>query len=185
MDEHRAADTLSTSHGRLTQAYRSEKPRLLARVRAAGRGLEEAEDLVHDVYVETMERLPLVSSIRNLPAWITSLVTRRLIDLWRHQRVRQAAGERDVAEDTLEEIIAEAGWDPLDGYVRDCLVDALNDALKALPPEQRAVIEAQVFDGLTFREISEATGIGIDTLTARKRYALRTLGKALQHWIEG
>jgi DNA-directed RNA polymerase specialized sigma24 family protein len=71
------------AHGRLEQAYKSEKPRLLARVRAAGRSLEEAEDLVHDVYAETMERLPLVADIRNLPAWINSLFTRRLIDAWR------------------------------------------------------------------------------------------------------
>jgi DNA-directed RNA polymerase specialized sigma24 family protein len=55
---------------RLEEAYRSEKPRFLARLRAAGRTLEEAEDLVHDVYAETMERLHLVADIANLPAWI-------------------------------------------------------------------------------------------------------------------
>ena len=46
---------------------------------------EEAEDLVFDVYAETLERLPLVAGIRNLPAWINSLFTRRLIDAWRHR----------------------------------------------------------------------------------------------------
>jgi len=114
--------------GRLDGAYRSEKPRLVARLLAAGRTIEEAEDLVHDVYAETLERLPLVSGIRNLPAWINTLFTRRLIDAWRH--------------------------------------------------------EAQVFGGLTFREIAEATGEGIDTLTARKRYALRNLARILKRWIE-
>jgi DNA-directed RNA polymerase specialized sigma24 family protein len=63
-------------------------------------------------------------------------------------------------------------------------MDALNDALRALPAAQRRVIEAQVFGGLTFREIAEATGESIDTLTARKRYALRNLSRALRHWIE-
>ena len=58
----------SDSNGRLEKAYETEKPRLLARLRAAGRTLEEAEDLVHDVYAETVERLPLVAGIRNLPA---------------------------------------------------------------------------------------------------------------------
>ena len=97
---------------RLEQAYRSEKPRLLARVRAAGRSLEEAEDLVHDVYAETLARLPLVAGIRNLPAWINSLFTRRLIDAWRHEKVRRASGETDVAEETLREIIRGAGSIP-------------------------------------------------------------------------
>ena len=170
--------------GRLDGAYRSEKPRLVARLLAAGRTIEEAEDLVHDVYAETLERLPLVSGIRNLPAWINALFTRRLIDAWRHERVRKASGETDVTEETLREIIAGIGLDPLDEFVRTSLADALDDALRALPAAQRRVVEAQVFGGLTFREIAEATGEGIDTLSARKRYALRNLARILKRWIE-
>jgi RNA polymerase sigma factor (sigma-70 family) len=169
---------------RLEKAYESDKPRLLARVLAAGRSLEEAEDLVHDVYAEVIGRLPLVADIQNMSAWINSMFTRRLIDAWRHERVRTASGETDVAEETLREVIGGAGLDPLDSFVRASLVDAVNDALRVLPPAQRQVVEAQVFGGLTFREIAEATGESIDTLTARKRYALRNLSRALRHWIE-
>jgi RNA polymerase sigma factor (sigma-70 family) len=172
------------SHDRLEKAYTSEKPRFLARLRAAGRTLEEAEDIVHDVYAETVERLHLVADIANLPAWINTLFTRRLIDAWRHERVRAASGETDVAEETLREIISGVGLDPQDGFIRDSLGDALNDALRALPAAQRRVVEAQVFGGLTFRELAEATGESIDTLMARKRYALRNLTRALRHWIE-
>jgi len=175
---------MNDSHERLEKAYRSEKPRFLARLRAAGRSLEEAEDIVHDVYAETMERLHLVADIHNLPAWLNSLLTRRLIDAWRHERVRAASGETDVTEDTLREIISAVGLDPHDALVRDSLVEALNDALRALPAAQRRVVEAQVFGGLSFREIAEATGESIDTLTSRKRYALRSLSRALRHWIQ-
>jgi len=177
--------TNGSSHQRLEQAYRSEKPRFMARLRKAGRTLEEAEDLVHDVYAETMERLHLVAGIRNLPAWINSMFTRRLIDAWRHERVRTASGETDVTEETLREIIAGAGLDPQDAFVRESLVDAINDAMHVLPPAQRRVVEAQVFGGMSFRQIAEATGESIDTLTARKRYALRNLSRALRHWIDG
>lgn len=169
---------------RLENAYRSEKPRLLARLRSAGRSFEEAEDLIHDVYAETMERLPVVDGIFNLPAWINSLLTKRMIDVWRRDKVREKAGETDVAEETLREIIAGAGLNPLDGFVRANLVEALNDALQTLPPAQRRVVEAQVFGGRTFREIADKTGESIDTLTARKRYALQALSRALRHWIE-
>lgn len=174
----------SDSHTQLEKVYKSEKSRFLARMRAAGRSLEDAEDLVHDVYAEAMEHLPLVASIRNLPAWINSLFTRRLIDTWRHERVRTKSGETDVAEVVLQEIISDVGLNPLDTFVRDSLMGALNDALRVLPASQRRVVEAQVFGGLTFREIAEATGESIDTLTARKRYALRNLSRALRHWIE-
>ncbi len=183
MKHDRSAEN-TDANGRLERAYKSEKPRLMARVRAAGRSLEEAEDLVHDVYAEILARLPLVAQIQNLPAWINSLFTRRLIDDWRHEKVRKASGETDVAEETLREIIKGAGLDPQETYVRDCLVDALNDALRVLPAAQRRVVEAQVFGGQTFREIAAATGESIDTLTARKRYALRNLSRALRHWID-
>lgn len=174
----------SDARERLEQAYRSEKPRFLARLRATGRTLEEAEDLVHDLYVETMERLHLVPDIRNLPAWLSSLFTRRLIDNWRHEQARARSGETDVTEETLSEIIAGAGLDPQDRFIRESLVDAVNDAISVLPREQRRVIEAQVFGGMSFRQIAETTGESIDTLTARKRYALKHLSRALKHWIE-
>ena len=169
---------------RIEETYTRERPRLLARLRAAGRTLEEAEDLVQDVYAEVLDRLPLVEEIRNLPAWINAMTTRRMIDAWRHDRARAAAGEIDVAEDTLREIIAGVGLDPLDGFIRESIADALNDAMRALPAAQRRVVEAQVFGGMTFREIADATGESIDALTARKRYALRNLARALRQWIE-
>lgn len=172
------------SLGRLASAYANEKPRLVARLRAAGQSVEEAEDLAHEVYAEALERLPLLAGVRNLPAWLNALSGRRLIDAWRRRSVRRAAGETDVAEDTLREIIAGVGLDPLDGYVRDSLVDALHDAIALLPPEQRKVVEAQVFGGKSFREIAQASGESVDTLSARKRYAVRNLAKALRDWIE-
>ncbi|MFA6504866.1 MAG: sigma-70 family RNA polymerase sigma factor [Treponemataceae bacterium] len=172
------------SRKRLEAAYHSEKPRFMARLRSSGKNLEDAEDIVHDLYVETMERLSLLNSVHNLPAWLNSLFGRRLIDVWRRERTRAAAEEIDVAEETLREIITSTGLDPLDTFVRENMVDALNDALRALPKEQREVVEAQVFGGLTFKEIAEKTGESIDTLTARKRYALRKLSFALRHWIE-
>ena len=178
------ADENGTDRWRLEKAYSSEKGRFISTLRAAGRSLEEAEDLVHDVYTETLEKLPFFPGIRNLPAWINTLFTRRIIDDWRHEKVRASCGETDVAEETLREIISGAGFDPLETFVRESLADALNDALLALPPPQRRIVEAQVFGGMTFREIAEETGESIDTLTARKRYALRNLSRALRHWIE-
>ena len=171
------------SHKLLSRAYETEKPKLTARIRAAGKSLEEAEDLIHDVYAETWGRLDRLANIINLPAWLNSLVTRRLIDAWRHEKVRKMAGETDVAEETLREVISGAGLDPLDAYVRRCMVEAMDEAMKALPSPQRKVLEAQVFGGKTFAELAMSTGESIDTLKARKRYAVLNLSRALKHWI--
>jgi RNA polymerase sigma factor (sigma-70 family) len=182
--EDEAKQSGGESRKRLEAAYASEKPLLVARLRAKGRSLEEAEDFVHDLYAEVMGRIGLVGRIVNLPAWINSLFARRLIDAWRHERVRAAAGESEMAEETLREIVAGIGLDPLDEVVSADLVDALNSALRALPQAQRRVLEAQVFEGKSFRELAEATGESIDTLKARKRYALKNLSRALRQWIE-
>lgn len=171
------------SQERLSRAYETEKPRLMARVRAAGKSLEETEDLIHDVYAETWGRLDRLVNIINLPAWLNTLVTRRLIDAWRHEKIRNVSGETDVAEETLREVISAVGLDPLDQYVRRCMVEALNEAMKTLPTAQRIVVEAQVFGGKTFAELANRTGESIDTLKARKRYAVKNLSKALKHWI--
>ncbi len=172
------------NHRRLENAYRSEKPRFLSRLKAMGRTLEEAEDLIHDVYTETLEKLPLLSQISNLPAWINTIFKSRIIDAWRRDRYRVERGKTNVSKETLQSIVYTAGLDPVEAYVQDILVDALNTAIKALPALQRQVVEFQVFGGLTFREISEVTGENIDTLKARKRYALGKLARALRHWID-
>ncbi len=172
------------SERRLLETYERETSGFLVRLRAAGRSLEEAEDILHDVWTEALERLDFIATVRNLPAWINTLLTRRLIDLWRHERATYRAGERKVSEDILGEIIAGAGYDPLDAFVRDSLAEALHEGIRALPKGQREVVEAQVFQGLTFREISERTGVGMDTLSARKRYALKNLAKVLRCWME-
>jgi len=174
----------SESLRRLEKAYNSDKDRFTARLRAAGRSLEEAEDIVHDLYAETMRHMPIIAEIRNLSAWMNSLFRRRMIDDWRRTKVRKAAGETDVAEETLHQIIVATGLNPLDGFVRESLLEALNDAIKTLPAEQRKVIEAQVFGGISFREMAERSGESIDTLKARKRYAVKRLSRVLIHWID-
>lgn len=171
------------SQKRLESAYESEKPRLMARMRSAGKSLEEAEDLVHDVFAEIAEGLDFLAGVNNLPGWIHRLFTRRMIDAWRHEKVRRSSGETNVSEETLNEIISETGLDPLDQFVRDSLVDALNAAIKVLPELQRNVIESQVFGGMTFKKIAEHSGESIDTIKARKRYAVRNLSQSLRYWI--
>ncbi|MDA8425844.1 MAG: sigma factor-like helix-turn-helix DNA-binding protein, partial [Treponema sp.] len=90
----------------------------------------------------------------------------------------------DLAEETIDEIVQAVGLDPADAAARAELSDALAEAIADLPPEQSAVIEAQALEGLGFRELAERTGTSIDTLMARKRYAIAKLARALKDWID-
>ena len=176
--------TEPTAASRLEESYIQDRPSLFARVRAAGRTLEEAEDILQDLYAEALDKIPLLPEIRNLGGWLQTLLTRRIIDWWRHDRVRKNAGETGVANEVIQEIIDGACLNPLDEYVQDAVIDALYSAIAALPKKQRDVIRYQVFENRTFREISDQTGISINTLTARKRAAVSALGISLRRWME-
>ena len=81
-------------------------------------------------------------------------------------------------------IAAAAGFDPHDELVRGELAGAIETAIDALPAPQREVLLAQTVEGVTFRELAERTVTSIDTLMARKRYAVKKLAAALVDWYD-
>jgi RNA polymerase sigma factor (sigma-70 family) len=97
--------------------------------------------------------------------------------------VRERAGETAVSEETIETVMAAAGFDPADQLVRQELADSLSAAIDALPPEQRDVIEAQAFEGTSFEELAARWGVSVNTLMTRKRLAVKKLAAALQEWV--
>jgi len=60
------------------------------------------------------------------------------------------------------------------------LVDELEAALDELPPEQREVFIAHELEGRSFKEIAAATGVSVNTLLSRKRYAVLRLRERLR-----
>ncbi len=168
---------------RLEAAYRKERGNLLAFAVRMGRNVQEAEDVLQEVFASALSRLELFSALGNPSGWLVTAVRNRMLDLWRRARTRRAAGEVDVAEETIDEIVQAVGFDPADQAVRDELTDALAEAIGDLPPDQRFVIESQALMGIGFRELAERTGESIDTLMARKRYAIAKLSRALRDWI--
>ena len=156
----------------------------MAFARKMGRSAQEAEDLLQDVFASALSRLELFSALSNPAGWLATAVRNRALDLWRRSRTRRRAGEVDVPDATIDEIAEAIGLDPADQVVREDLLDALAEAIGELPPEQRLVIEAQALGGVGFRELAERTGEPIDTLMARKRYAIAKLAAALRDWID-
>jgi len=169
---------------RIETSYRSNRAGFLRRAGRAAGGVVDAEDVVQDAFLAALNNLDAFAQVSDPVSWIYAAIRNRLIDLWRRDKTRRTVGQVDVGEETLREIVSATGLDPEDGVVQEELSDALAEAIEALPERQRAVIVAQVFDGRTFREISERTGLPIETLSARKRAAVGALARALRGWIE-
>jgi len=168
----------------LERAYRENKKGFLAWAAKATRSLADAEDLVQDAFATALADSEALIEVDDMAAWLFASLRNKVRDLWRRRDTRKRAGEAEVSDEVVAEIVAAAGFAPAELVEGAELMDALSAAIEALPAEQRAVIEAQVIDGFTFREIAEMTGLSPDTLAARKRYAVKRLGDSLREWFE-
>lgn len=143
-----------------------------------------AEDILQDAFIRAVSNADALSPVEDLAAWIFTAMRNRLTDLFRSEGVRKRAGQVSVAETVLADVAASVGFDAQETSLREELLQALEIAISALPSPQREVIEAQALGETSFRELSDRTGVPIDTLMARKRYAMKKLAAALAYWMK-
>ncbi|MFH2114484.1 MAG: sigma-70 family RNA polymerase sigma factor [Spirochaetota bacterium] len=168
----------------LEAAYKDRSGELIAWAARRTGSREDAEDLLHDAFASALKGIGRLELAADPMGWLFTNLRNKVVDLWRKRSRRQEYGTSRVAVEAVQEIVAATGFGPAEQFEREDLCAALNDAIAALPKEQRLVIEAQVFEGLTFRMIAEHTGLSIDTLTARKSYAVKKITRALRAWFE-
>jgi RNA polymerase sigma factor (sigma-70 family) len=168
----------------IERTYRERGRGFLAWARRHAPDAETAEDILQDAFIRALANADALSPVADVAAWIFSTMRNRLIDLWRGEDAKRRAGVTELPERILEEVAVEAGLDPEDRLQRNEMLAALEVAIEALPASQREVIRAQALGGVGFKELAAATGVSIDTLMARKRYAIRKLAAALEYWID-
>ncbi len=163
---------------RLEKVYRSERTSLLGFIRSRTGDLEEAEDLLQDVFFQAIRAASVTEPIENIVGWLYTIARNKIID--RYRRKPSTVSLQQEREDlTLEELLADSGIDIEKEMIRRAVMDALIEAMEELPPEQRNAFVQQAIEGRTFREISEQSGVPLNTLIARKRYAVQFLRKRL------
>jgi len=168
----------------IEKTYRERRSGFLAWAKRHSLDAASAEDALQDAFIQALVNADALSMVEDISGWIFTALRNRVIDLWRRENTKRRAGAVNLSEETIEEIVAGAGLDPHDSFVRTELEEALAVALEALPEEQREIIQAQTINGIAFRELAERTGIPIDTLMSRKRRAMRKLAAALEYWME-
>ena len=164
---------------RIDRAFREEGDRLLRFIRRRVAEPEAAEDILQDIFVQALRNLNALQVVDNLLAWLYTTARNRIIDWYRRGRRRAVPLEGREAEASLAELAAGSGLPLEREQVRGLVADALLEALAELPAAQREVFLLQAVEGRTFREISEATGVPLNTLLARKRYAVLALRERL------
>jgi len=148
----------------------------------------EADDILQDVFHEFVQAYRLPAPIEQASAWLFRVARNRIIDRFRKKKEQSLAefgdadGDQDEGDDEYRLDLAlpalDAGPEAL--YARSVLLQELQLALDALPANQREVFIAHELDGVSFKEMALQSGIAVNTLLARKRYAVLTLRARLQ-----
>ncbi len=169
---------------RISEVVQREQSRLRNFIRRRVPDPSDAEDIVQDVFYKLVEANRLLMPIEHVTGWLFQVARNRITDLFRKKKpelfsdaaVEDEDGELLQIEDLLPS--PDAGPEAL--YVRNVLLDELELALDELPDEQREVFIAHELEGRSFKEIAEETGVSVNTLLSRKRYAVLHLRERLQ-----
>jgi len=162
-----------------------ERARLGNFVRKRVPDAADAEDILQDVLYELVETYRLMHPVEHAGAWLYRVARNRIVDFFRKKRlvaIEDALAQKADEEGalTLADLLPSPDAGPEAAYARTVLLQELNAALDELPDEQRAVFIAQAIEGRSFRELADETGVGLNTLLSRKRYAVVHLRRRLQ-----
>ncbi|HEY1203411.1 MAG: sigma-70 family RNA polymerase sigma factor [Acidobacteriaceae bacterium] len=169
---------------RIAEVIDRESRRLFHFIRKRVDDEGDAEDILQDVFYELTEAYRLMQPIEQVGAWLYRVARNRIVDRFRKRRP-EAGGEipRNASEEDalrLEDLLPSPDAGPEALYARSVLLEELDAALEELPDEQRAVFVAHEIDGRSFRQLAEETGLSVNTLLSRKRYAVLRLHRRLQ-----
>lgn len=177
--------TLAEQDRFFTEALERDQPRLRSFIRKRVLDAGEAEDILQDVFYELLETYRFMKPVEQVTAWLFRVARNRITDLFRRQKpVSLNAPVSDEESLSLEDLLpsVEAGPDAI--YARNLLFDLLEEALDELPENQREVFVAHELLGRSFKELAEETGISVNTLLSRKRYAVLHLRERLKEMYE-
>jgi len=161
-----------------------ERPRLRSFIRRRVPNDADADDLLQDVFFELVEAYRLLTPIDFVTGWLFRVARNRITDLFRKKRPEAFSDAMEEDEDgellDIGDLLPspEAGPEAL--YVRNVLLDELQEVLGELPVEQRETFLAHEMEGRSFKELSAESGVSVNTLLSRKRYAVLHLRKRLQ-----
>jgi RNA polymerase sigma factor (sigma-70 family) len=169
---------------RISEVVKREQSRLRSFIRRRVPDPRDAEDILQDVFYELVEANRLLMPIEHVTGWLFRVARNRITDLFRKKRPERF-GDASVADEDdglrpLEELLPSPDAGPEALYARNVLIDELAAAVDELPEEQRAVFVAHELEGRSFKEMAAETGVSVNTLLSRKRYAVRRLRERLR-----
>ena len=168
----------------ISEVIAAERSRLRSFIRKRVPNEADVEDLLQEVFYELVEANRLLLPIDYVTGWLFRVARNRITDLFRKKKAETFSDRAVEGEDgellRIEDLLPSPDAGPEALYVRSVLLEELEFALDELPDEQRAVFVAHELEGRSFKELSAESGVNVNTLLSRKRYAVLHLRERLQ-----
>jgi len=184
MNERSGALSMTEQDRKLSEIFTEERSRLRNFIRRRVPDPSDAEDIVQDVFYKLVEANRLLMPIEHVTGWLFQVARNRITDLFRKKKPSNFSDTmvENVEGELLgiEELLPSPDDGPEALYVRSVLLEELELALDELPDEQRDVFIAHEMEGVSFKQIAIESGVSVNTLLSRKRYAVLHLRERLQ-----
>jgi len=165
----------ATGQFQLSRAVNEYSKRLQGFIRKRVKRLDEAEDILQDVFLKLAETDQLMKPIDELGSWLFTVARNRITDSYRKKRTDSLPEIADDDEEFLDEIgrlLFDERNTPESEYIREVFWIELKEALAQLPDNQREVFELTELEGFSFKELAEQLQVPVNTLISRKHYAV-------------
>ena len=134
----------------------------------------DAQDVAQEALIAAWQNLDRFEGGSSFSTWLYQIVTRRALN-------KVTRGGNDRSLELLPER-ADSAMGTADKAERKLAVDAVSDALLALPFPQRTVIVLHHFEGLSYAEVANVTGATEPAVRSHLFRARRALAKTLEEW---
>jgi len=169
---------------RISEVVRREQSRLRNFIRRRVPDPGDAEDILQDVFYRLVEANRLLMPIEHVTGWLFRVARNRITDLFRKKEPENFSDLAAIDEEgelaDFEDLLPSSDAGPEALYARNMMLREMERALAELPQEQREVFIAHEFEGRGFKQIAAETRVNVNTLLARKRYAVLYLRERLQ-----
>ena len=162
------------------------QPELKAFIRKRVPNKEDADDILQDVFFQLIKTIDnAIDPIERVSAWLYRVARNLIINkgIKKHEEELPTYYDEETGSSELKDfsevLFGNNDTSPESEYLRSLVWTELENALAELPPEQREIFEITELDGIPVKEISETTGVAVNTLLSRKHYAVKYLRKRL------
>lgn len=170
----------------IEEVFRKERQSLFSFIRKRISDVAEAEDILQDVFYQFASGYQSIESMDKATSWLFQVARNKIIDRYRKKKTESIPAttwlSSNSGDDTplmLQDILPDFGNSPEDTYSKNLIWNTIQNALEVMPADQREVFIWHELEDKSFKEISEQTGVGVNTLLSKKRYAILFLRKKL------